>query len=186
MAICKVPVLSSGFAGGPGYTTFYVRGPDFPMAKLFDFFTSLAGGIPNEVTVSFPLEGVQIDEVTGELAGSWEVDEAQADINGTDSGAYANGVGASIRWNTGVIARSHWVRGRTYVVPFGASNFDVNGRLSSGAVAALDSAAFNLISDLDDSLVVWHRPKGGDPGSAEDVTTATVSLQAAILRSRRP
>jgi hypothetical protein len=146
-------------------------------------FAAVIGGLPNEVTVSFPTEVFDRDVVTGELEAIHTV-SAPASVTGTNSGTWIGGAGAVLRWETGVIVAGRRLRGRTFLVPIGASFFESNGTLLASVVTQFQTNGNALITALDaagGALVVWSQTHG----VSHLAVSTTVPDRSAILRSRR-
>lgn len=189
-----VPVVLSGFPGGPGVSTFYFDNTaTYDLTDLHDLYGLLLGLIPSNTTITLPTSGVTISDDDGELIGAWTKAAVSA-MAGSNTGDYAGGVGATIRWETGAVAHGHAVRGRTYMVPLANAAFDTDGTLKASERALLQSSADTTIAAYGAAWKVWHRPKtvatpgpngGTHIGSAYTITAATIPDKAAMLRSRR-
>jgi hypothetical protein len=157
------------------------------MPPLHDFFGVLLGLMPAGVTINMPTTGPRINPVNGDLVGSW-IRASTSTMSGSAGTTYAAGVGASVRWETGVVLDGHRVRGRTYLVPLVSAIFDADGTLMFSQQALILNAALATVTAMGTNMQVWHRPSTtGTPhvGSAVPVTTAAVPDRPAILRSRR-
>lgn len=170
---------------GPGVSTFYctsfVAGQ---LAHFGTFFDAMKGLIPDTVNI-VPVEvGEIIDSSSGEATGAWS-DAPEAGVNGTGMSAHANGVGASVQWNTGTFSGGRRVRGRTFIVPLHRECFGTAGLLTDAARGTLQDAADGLIEDLAGALTIFSRPTGGGSGGTASVTSATVSNTPSWLRTRK-
>jgi hypothetical protein len=183
--IFKVQAVWTGFLGGPGVNTFYVGDTPTDVTNFHDFYAAIANGIPAGISVQVLNSGISISRETGELTGAWTCLPAQAPVVGTAAGAYPAGSGAVVRWDTGAIVNRRRVRGHTFLVPLGPSNYDTSGRLSVGAAAAIEAAALTLAADLGTACGVWSRPAPGRAGSFHTMPVASVPRTVAELRSRR-
>lgn len=184
--IMRVDVAWTGFIGGPGVNTLYFTGSAPPMAKIHDFYASLVAMLPDDVTITFPTEGPVIDDDSGDLDETLWASGAESPVVGTDSGSYAAPVGAVIRWNTGAVVRGRRLQGRSFIVPMAGLAFETNGVLTNAGQSTLITAADAFLDTPDPLMRVWSRPPDGESGgSSSQVTSATVTKRAAVLRSRR-
>lgn len=181
----KITAVWSGWAGGPGVNTFYVLGGSSHLVEFTAFYNTFEASLPSGVAVTLEETGVIVDEVTGDLTGGW-TEEAGTAAAGSDTGGFAAGVGCTVQWRTASILNGRRVIGHTYLVPIGRSCYQTDGTIAEANRASFQDAADTLLADLDESLVVWHRPVSGAGGAAALVTSAAVPDRPAILRSRRP
>lgn len=200
--IFRQRVVWSGFAGGPGLSTFYFAVPGSHSDELHAFLTAVAVFLPSDVHLHIEPGGDVIDPATGSLTGAW-AGTPQLDVVGVGEGAYAAPVGFLTRWETTTIAGGSRLRGRTYFVPCVSSAFEgVNGSLTSGALAIMLAAAVAFVGAVTPNLLVWQRPRAARvafsdgtgrnhkavtarDGSIGVVNTASIPDLAAVLRTRR-
>lgn len=172
----RIRVALTGFPGAPGVATFYSLNTNTVTESLHTLWTSLAGYMPSNVTITVASSGDIIDSTNGNLVGTWN-HAPTAPIQGTKLGVYAAPVGLMIRWDTDVIADSHRVRGRTFVVPIAAEKFAVDGSLDNPVAGEITGAAEAYIFEQSLDFVIWHRPYAGR------AATATLPAKAAHLGS---
>jgi hypothetical protein len=179
----------SGTTGGPGVSVINYRSPfgldDHQGAAdaIRAFFAAIAGQLPNEVSISFPDEVLELDTSTGVLQDAHPV-TGGATVTGTQSTGYAMPAGVRVDWTTGAFVAGRRLRGRTYLVPIAGAAYDTNGTLTTTAINAIQTAANNFIAAMDTgggSLGVWSRTHG----ILVDVNAGAVADEVAILRSRR-
>ena len=192
-----VAVVRTEWVGGPsspGLTQFCLEDSgtgdyDAALAAVQLVWENLDPYLPNDYSWQVQPVIEFFSESTGVISGEYVSTPAPAAVPGGAAGAYAHGVGARIDWSTSGINGGRRVRGRTYLVPFAASVFDLDGTLTSGAIAAIGANATALINDLQAAglpLVVWSRPTTAHPvGMITPVIAATIPDKAAVLRSRR-
>lgn len=192
MAIARVTATWSGFVGAPGYTNIFFDAfspgdfVDAEVARVRGFFSSIRNRLPSPVTITVGQEVAILDEVSGELLGYSDAEEAPSPVNGAVSSSYAAPVGAVVSWNTDTVNRGRRVRGRTFVVPLADAVYANDGSLTSAALSDIQDAAEFLLGDGEGpNLVVWSRPRDGAGGVAAPVTSYRVPDLAAVLRSRR-
>ena len=186
----------TGFIGGPGVSTFYAAdGPSF-QGPLRAFYNAIKAEFPVDVSIRVELNGDTLDPATGILTGTW-VGTDTGLVQGTDSGPYSAPVGLLAKWLTPNIADGHRVRGHTFLVPAGASQFDATGQPSPAAIGGLTAACAALVTASSPNFVVWHRPakaraatatrpaRAAHVGSLAIVTGSSAGTKAAVLRSRR-
>jgi hypothetical protein len=164
--------------------------------SLHTFFEALASYIPADVTLQVDNSGDLINDVNGELTGSWSADSVAA-VFGTSSAVYAAPVGAAVTWATTTILDGSRLRGRTFLVPLEASGFATDGTLDGTVQSAISGAAAGFVAALIGDFVIWHRPRLAAAATpyhpavtARDgghglVTTSSVRDKAVVLRSRR-
>lgn len=200
MSIIRLGLTWQGFSGAPGYTNLHFitaegqpPGEAPPQAdldaipvKVRTFFNAIAIYLPSGVSVGFPGLVDEFDTATGELLDTHNV-PVSAVVNGSSSGNYSSAAGACVNWHATGIVNGRRLRGRTFLVPLGATALGNDGTLNDTARTNIQAAATVLAdstSGLD--LAVWHRPTpAGNDGAAGTVASATVKDKTAILRSRR-
>lgn len=182
----------SGFAGAPGYSSFYFAGGGGLITdaqqvadRVSDAIPGLAAALPGDVRIAVENEVERLDSDTGEILGFHSV-TTDAGFTGGGSGGYSAASGAVINWRTDDVRFGRRIRGRTFIVPLAGNGFDADGTLSASALSDVNGFA-NAIrgGDLDSELVVWSRPRDGAGGVAATVTGHSVPDMAAVLRSRR-
>lgn len=198
-------MVSTGFTGGPGYSTFHfgVAVPPFNSAaaqlavnRVRDayiagkemFWEDWRGQVLGTV------EG--IDEASGDLVDAWAVTPANLVGSVVRANQGAAPVGAVTQWRTAGFVASHNVRGRTFHVPLNDASIDgVDGSINSTIITAATAfgGAMNSPGATDCVFGVYSRPfepEEGDTrparaGSFHGCTGYTVPDKAVILRSRR-
>jgi hypothetical protein len=190
-ALSRVRIVLSGFPGGPGVATHYVHDAATALGELKGLWAAFAQVMPTDVFITYPTAGDVIEDTTGGLTGSWTAPGRSGDVGAT-SGTYSAPSGAVVTWTTGAVFDKHRLRGRTFVVPIGGSQYDADGSLSAACIAALSAAAGEKVGTLAGNLVIWHRPihatLAGPPerlGASSAVTGFSVRDRVAVLRSRR-
>jgi len=185
-AIVRVRCVWSGAAvTGGGLSTFYfANAASGFVADLTTFWNAVKGWLPTVATVTVPNNGDLIDDVTGELAGSWSEGSTTA-VGGTGAGQYAQGVGARIVWQTSGVTNGRRVRGSTFIAPVLAGQFEGASGITSGMQSSLDSAADALVTAQSGDFLIWTRPRPGVAGKSNVVTGASVPDAVSWLRSRR-
>ena len=159
-----------------------------PVAAHQTAFTTARALFPGNVTISFPVAGDTIQDTTGDLVGVWSA-PAVASVTGGASSTQAAGVGACIGWTTGGIVNGskgpRKLRGRTFLVPISADNYQANGTLVDGALAVSQQLALDMMGT--GPLAVWHRPSSatGSDGGSYGVISGRVRDKVAFLSSRR-
>lgn len=188
-SIIRHTAVWTGSPGLPGYTQLYQshttgQGTDAQVGHdaVHDLFEALAALIPEEITVTVdPLYQI-IDAVTGETTGEFVVGTPAAVTAGEYVGGWASQVGVLIEWVTGTFLNGRRLRGRTYLVPLGATT-ETDGTLPATTVQTVAAAAANVVNSTI-PFVVWHRPVNSSGGSTSNITGAQGTDRAAILRSR--
>lgn len=170
---------------GPGVSTFHLdESATGYVAALAAFFTSYKTSVPNQVTWTIPGSGDTIDVATGVINGTWTSGTTTA-VTATATGTWAQGVGVRNQWLTSGIRNGRRVRGTTFIVPVTVAQYDVNGVLSTAAVALYQGYCNTLLTALGGYLRVYSRPTEESPGQSNVVTAALVPNAVTWLRSRR-
>ena len=186
----------TGFPGGPGVATFYFLDVSTAVESISSFWGRIAPSMPPSVTVTTERTGDTIEDTTGALVGSW-VGGVTTPHVGASAGQYSAPSGGLVEWMTNTILDGKRIRGRTFIVPLGASQYDTDGSLSNGLVVGFLSAGTQLILEQSTSFVVWHRPFKGRAaigtrparpahlGGHGLVTASRTPDKSVVLRSRR-
>lgn len=179
--------MSGGGVTGPGLMTFYQDSTGAAAAfadAIHAFLVTIANSQPTDVIYTVPDGGDILDETTGAITGSWGTGTSRT-VAGAAAGAYAQGVGARIRWVTaGVVGKRH-VTGTTFVVPLGIGGYASDGGLVAGASTNLTNAATTLLTTMGSLLNVWSRPTGARAGTQHIITGSNVPTKTTWLISRR-
>jgi hypothetical protein len=195
-ALKRCRVALTGFVGGPGVATYYFLDTATAQNSLHSLWVGLASWLPTSVTVQVEPGGDIIDDVTGNLTGSWGGDIIPS-IQGQANNGYASPVGALLKWQTDTIADGHRLRGRTFLVPLDKITFQTNGQMAPATAASMAALAGQFVIEQSSSFVVWHRPFAGRAATAKLkakpahdgghglVTLAAVGTKPVVLRSRR-
>jgi hypothetical protein len=197
--IARVRMHWIGLPTGPGFSVFHFR--DFSTAPTtepvtqdaFDRVDNFAADIHTLLPASISVQADPtvdiLEDTTATLLGSHTAAGASAHTGSGPLGSYAAMAGAVITWRTNDVRGGHRVRGRTFIVPLSAGEYDNVGTLDSAAITTLASAAGNMLnaSSYSCDLAVYSRPTppAGSDGQAYPATAWTIPDIAAILRSRR-
>jgi len=174
--------------GGIGYTVFHFATTVDSNAEaqtianaVRAFFQSLVGLFPNEVSINFESEYLNL-AADGTLEAVFAV-APPAQVLGTDTSTYNRAAGVRVDWGTGQIVNGRRLTGRTYLVPVGAGAYDATGLVTSANATAILAAANTLISATASTapLAVWSRTHQ----VSHVVTTPSVPSKGAILTGRR-
>lgn len=188
--INRVRIGLSNWPGGPGVSTVYCLDPEAFLPLLRAWLQNSAGFFPEDVLVQVEGVGDVIDSTTGELTGTWTAAVPDA-VTGAHTGVYASPTGVCVNWLTAGVLNGHRLRGRTFLVPFGSSTFDLTGSIDATVLAALRESAASFVTAAAANFVIWHRPiPSGEPngpraGGHDIVVASAVNDKVAILRSRR-
>lgn len=149
---------------------------------LNDFYSAVAFTMPVSTVASW--DGTLQELATSEPAfrpprTGWSV------VGGQPANTYGPAPSmACVTWRTSLASRSG--RGRTFLGPLALSAYEGDGTLVASYLSGIRNAATALVdaSDTDfegGAIAVWSEKDG----VARDIVGATVSDQAAVLRSRR-
>jgi hypothetical protein len=196
--ILKVVTKWTGLQGGNGFTNLYFEPVpeadaitqahvDAAVARVENFFTAFRPYRPPAVFTQVDPAVQELDENSGQIRAFWGAVTAAPAAGTSVSGSHSAVAGACINWSTANALNGRRVRGRTFMVPLGASGLDVNGTIDNTALGVMRTAATTLQADgANIRLVVWHRPSIlGIDGGAYDVISASINDKTAILTSRR-
>lgn len=192
----RVRTTLTGFPGGPGVSTMYFLDVNTAVPSVRAFWDAVKFHVPNSILTQTESVGDAIESTTGELVTSFSKPSVLP-VAGQAAGAYAGGTGAVVSWLTGTVSQGRRLRGRTFIVPLPASDYELDGTLQSSAQTALKAAADALIFEQSLSMAVWGRPRAAVPadgsrpavtarvGTHGLVTDSRIPDLAAVLRSRR-
>jgi hypothetical protein len=190
--INRVRVAISGGVIGNAYMNWYfTTNASANLTAISTMVNALKAYIPQATSYTIPNTGDLVDDNDGKLVGAWGTG-SPVTVQGTSVDTYAGQAGALVLWNTSTVVDSHRPKGRSIWVPLTRAVYDTNGKLASAFAGVLTTAA-NAFLASSTGFVVWHRPvyTGNPPnrvlsrpGSSVPVTSATVNLTLATLRSR--
>lgn len=192
MAIYRVTARWDGFTGAPGYSTFHFTadpGGDTAVEarqRVWNFLDGVSGATPGSTRITVSPELEVLDEASGALTGYALDNTDLGTITGGTSDQYPGPVGAVVHWNTETVAKGRRLRGRTFIVPLSAGNFDTEGTIRDDALAWIRDAAAEMVEGpFTNTFCVWSRPVAGSGGVVGPVTSSYVPDFSAVLRSRR-
>lgn len=170
---------------GPGLSTFYfgsaaVDAPD----DVFDFFNAAPLLYPTKVSIFVPSGGDQIDDVTGDLVGTWDGGDVGGLVSGTNTGDFFAGVGTRVKWPTNGIVGGRRVVGSTFLCPIASAIANTDGSIDSATVTSLAASAAALVA-AQPTMRIWSRPTPARAGTSSVVQTVEVPGRTSWLRSRR-
>lgn len=192
----RVRVGWSGFAGGPGVTTFYFLSAATAMAPLKTLCDQMRSKLPSNVTLMIEPTGDIIESTTGQITGSWNAAPQLPSI-GNVGGAYAGPAGFAMTWLTAAFLSGRRLKGRTYWVPGTSALFSDDGSLNSIAYGEISDAAANFVLASGSNFMIWQRPRlaraatatrpavAARAGGFGTVSGSRVTDKVAVLRSRR-
>jgi hypothetical protein len=190
-------MVSSGWTGGPGLTTFYFAAASLgaegqpeaveAAARVQAWGNLVDAVVTPTVTMNVQSAVDQLDPVTGNLVGGFTV-PALAGISGSGGANSApQGITTLGQFITGVVINGRRVRGRVFNPPPGTTQFQGNGNLAASAITdnnlALARLGVTVLTPL--THVVWHRPVGGSGGAQVAVSGYSTWGKGAVIRSRR-
>lgn len=144
------------------------------------FFFAIRAQIPAGITLRGDAE-VRVLNADGTLENVLTVTPGAA-ILGTGTGAWANGIGGMVRWNTASVVNGRRLIGRTFIVPLRSGAF-TSGELGGTALAEIQAAATALVgamSGASAALQVWSRTNA----TVSEVISAQVPTRPSGLRTR--
>jgi hypothetical protein len=187
----------NGAPGGTGISTFYSSTGGMVSSAFKDAirgaFNTIAGWIPNYITITIPGSGDVIDDATGEITGAWSGETTEV-VTGTSSWAHPSPAGALVQYHTDGIVNGRNVRGRLFIVPLGGNPYGSNGSLLPATITALGTAFNNAATASSSVQRIWSRPVDAEhatpsspvrAGSSHTVISATCRSAPAVLKGRR-
>lgn len=187
VAVNRVQIGWTGTAVvGGGVSTLYTLGdPHDLMVAFRSLVDTMKANLPTGLTITFPTSGEILDSATGQATGAWTAAAVTA-VTGTDSGAYAGGVGQRIAWSTDSFANGRRIKGSTFIVPLGAGAYDTNGTLNGTMNATHNAAVTTFLTAMAGDFVILSRPSAAHPtGGVASVTSGRIPDQISWLVSRR-
>lgn len=176
----------SGGRIGSGASVFHFAGTSSPTVAqaaanaVQNFFTAVRSVIPVGITMSFDAE-VRVLSESGVLTAVIPVSPPAA-VTGNGSGAWANGTGMMVRWNTASVVGGRRLLGRTFLVPIRGSAY-TGGNLDPTVIGTVQAAADALIAAMSTgsaTLQVWSRKNS----VVAAVSGASVPTRPSTLRTR--
>jgi hypothetical protein len=193
-ALFKVQARWNGWAGAPGYTNLYFETSD-PLSggaqqavdNVRAFFATIKDFIPGACSVLVSPTVDMVEDTDGELDDTITVATPPLVVTGGSGATFAAVAGACITWKTAGVVAGRRVRGRTFIVPMSANQYQADGSLVDAAIPILVGAASALRTATGPTFVIWHRPTGSPAsgGSSFAVTAQSISDKVSYLSSRR-
>lgn len=195
----------TNFIGAPGLNTFHAAGwtpgggidVDGFNTAIRAFYEAIKGSIVGSVTVNYPLEVTEHDELTGELVDVHTAAALEPTVGTGPGGENPRSSAIVCALNTSDIrpatdySKAHRLQGRHFIGPVPTQVFANNGQVL-GTVAGATAAAYGGMIDWPGlNLHVWGQPhKNGAGDSLRDgklgrVGSVTVRLTPGTLRSRK-
>lgn len=193
-----------GFIGAPGINTWHADvstlvAITLDEAQLFAddvraAYAALTSQLGYLVTVQFPGEVTEHDEVTGELQGVHAVDapDQVSSIANSAAGSESRATQATVRLLTPTVANGRRLQGRHFIGPLAGSCIGSDGQVINVHRNAIADAYAGLINPTGPiNLAVWGPPLhgiGGElirPGVIGRVGSVSVNSTPGTLRSRK-
>lgn len=152
-------------------------------SALHAFFQAYMGACDNSTSYVIRTTGVEVDETTGALVGTWTEATAKTDSGDQTGEPVADAVQALARLTTATIYNGRFIKGRMFLPGLDGAQM-VAGNLGSSAQTAINNAGTTLAASAG-NLKVWSRPRTGVSGLAADVTAITAWSELAVMRRRR-
>lgn len=152
-------------------------------AAIHDLFNDMGVGLDDSCSFTVRTSGVEIDDETGTLIGSWSEPTAQTGTGDGSGQPVADAIQVLLQWQTPAIVGGRFLKGRTFVPGLGNGN-EAGGNLAPTAQTTFQGIVDTFV-DSDVGFGVWHRPAAGSGGSFDQVISGTVWSELAVLRRRR-
>lgn len=183
MSLARYRVVWTGGPGGQGVSTFHGEPADgSALADIQTFFDSIKGLFPAALSWSFPSTGDTIDLATGQIDGSWTTTTQTGVVGTSTNSPWAAGVGAAVRWETGVVHNGRRVRGRTFLTGLVGSAYGPDGTIRDADLVTIQNAATLLAANA--GLVVFYGA-GANGNGAAPIISAVVPDRVSWLTTRR-
>lgn len=201
----RVRVVSNGWVGAPGLSTFYFTSTVENATVAADvagrvrtFYNTISNQWRSHVTFQVSPQVDVVNPVNGQVTASFII-TTPAVVTGTSVASLTGPpqVAVLVRWLTGNFEAGRRIVGRTFLTQMAASVYDSQGQVATSTVNTVTPAAVALIGvvDADPQAVVWRRPRLAEPGATPPVTArdgaafnmteAIVPTKPATLNSRR-
>lgn len=199
MEIARIKARWTIPGAGTAYSILHFRGAgigeiddadaDAATMQTYAFFNSIKAYLPGVVKIDVLSDVEVIDDATGTMTDVRLSTTREQVVGGSGASAtWSAPSGACVTWNTGGVRNGRRVRGRTFVVPLATMAYGSDGTLDSTPLSTMQAAATLLAQPFSNrQLVVFARPTapGAGDGLSVPVTSARITDQAAILKSRR-
>lgn len=150
---------------------------------LAALWAEIGNGLSNQIRWTVPSEGVEIEDSTGTLTGTWSDGIPLSDVGEGAAQPVPDASQILLRWRSETVVNGRFLRGRTFIPGLTVSNM-VSGNIGTTALGVFQAAVTDFIAEPS-GLVIWHRPNGASPGSHDVATTGSVWSELAVLRRRR-
>jgi len=127
--------------------------------------------------------GREIDDATGQLVGVWAEATSQTGAGATAGQCVPDASMVLLRWVTGTIYGSRFVKGRSFIPGLSTANV-LDGNLATATVSGIQSAVTTFVGSAT-TFGIWSRPTPSRAGLFCDVTSGSVWSEFAVLRRRR-
>lgn len=171
---------------GPGVSTFYktTTGSVGWADDIVDYFGTHTLHLPSTVSLFVPSSGETINDATGELTGTWSEPGTGGTVVGTNSAAWAMGVGMRCRWLTAGIVGGRRVVGTTFHVPLPVGAYQSDGTIVE-SIRTERLADANALISARPEMVILSKPTPIRSGDSSAIVGASVPDFVSWLRSRR-
>lgn len=191
----RVRVVSTGWTGSPGLSTWYftpsaetVADANTVTGSVRAFYVYAAEYLPSSCHWQVASEVDVVNPLTGAVTDTLVATDALASVPGTKSGSILPpSVVAVLSLLTDTFIAGRRIRGRSFLGPISqAESMTADGTLADVARTRYVTGVENMLATGGaPSLAVWHRPKGGTGGEAVPVVACSVAAKFGSLRSRR-
>jgi len=177
----RVRVAWTGWAGGPGVSTFFFETEQAPpLADLRTLMAVCAQYIASPVVLQVENTGQTIDSSTGKAVAGWS-GPTVAPIQCSGGVNYSSLSGGYIQWKTGAFTNGRESRGKTFLVPLSTSWYDAEGTVHPTTINAVNNALTAWLATGGQAQRVWSKVTAG----FASVSSAKLVDKAVVLTSRR-
>lgn len=170
---------------GPGATVLHCQEGDenATITAANTFFNAVKGLMPAGITISAPVSGNVLDELSGHVVGSWSAGASGPTVT-TGFNIFVNGVGLRVKWPTIGIVGGRRVVGSTFLVPLSTESYEGAGNLTAATLTTARAAAVAFGTSAS-APRIYSRPTSSHGGISFPTLTGDVPDLVSWLRSRR-
>jgi hypothetical protein len=185
MALIRTSMVWNGSTGGQGFTQHYFLGAGdlahctAAVTQQDGFYDSLASNIANDLSWVISGDVEVIDVGTGLITSVVTVPEALGSGTHSDEKLPLATQGL-VRWRTGTFINGRRLQGRTFLPGMVEFNNADTGRVFTGFVGTVNTAAATFIGGSADPAIYSKTHS-----SASSIQSASMWTEWAVLRSRR-
>lgn len=188
-------VALTGWSGAPGVNVVHFAGAgetidaeewlDF-QGRLHAAYTAFGQRLAGGVHVQIPQECEVLNVATGVLENVLVTEDPQPEIISVSGGPVNSATQCVVRLHTGAIINGRRLQGRIFGGPLASGAVAGNAVIPAVRADFVTGVSGLIFGELGSTgIVVYHRPKAGNPGAIGLVSSVTTWEIPGVLRSRR-